>query len=146
MNTSFKPLLTDEEIVNLRIEIRKLNGKRDKLAIEIAKIQNMPNRWSLEMVDWDDPNISHIKPTFMKISDEITILDEEIREAEAIRDNNYDYYTAEKKVYSFLNRLPLETAARYLKDLGMTTHALIGEVAQNPNFIGDTYRREKYES
>ena len=133
--SSFKNIYTDSELQAMKTRQRAITKERDRIAIEIAKVQNMPSIWTLDMIDWDDPKITSLKEPFHKLENQITALNDEIREAEAIRDNTYDLYCAEEKVYSFLNSMSPAEALSFLKQLGMTTHMLIGEVAANPNFL-----------
>ena len=139
---SFQSITSDTEIACMKTRLRAMEHKRDNIAIDIAIDQNLPNVWSLEMIDWEqvDPITAD---TFNKIISDIGVLSDKIREAEAINDGSYEFYCAEKKVYSFLNSLTLEEASTYLKSLRLTTHGLIGEVEKNPNFISETYKGVK---
>ena len=138
---SFQSITSDTEIACMKTRLRAMELKRDNIAIDIAIDQNLPNVWSLEMIDWTKVD-DITKTTFNQVVRDISLLEDSIREAKAILDDNYDFYTAEKKVYKFLNQLDIYEAARYLKELRLTTTGLIGEVAKNPDFISETYRKE----
>jgi len=136
---SFQPILTDSEIGEMKAHLRAMERKRDTLAIQVAKTLNLPSIWTLEMVDWNNPLITGIGDELKQLDCEINELTWDIAEAEAIQENNLDFFQAEKTVYSFLGKLSTEDALSYLKQLGLTTHGLIGKVAENPNFISETY-------
>lgn len=141
----FITVMSDYQISQMKSRLRAMERKRDNIAIDIARMQNLPNIWTIDMIDWTDPQAKELHPAFSKLDCDITQLKWSIAEAEAIRDNTTDFFYAERAVYAFLGRLPAETALAYLKSLGLTTHGLIGKVAENPDFIGETFRRENYD-
>lgn len=136
---SFTEIPSNHDISNMKSRRYALITKRDNLAIQVAKTLNLPNVWTLDMVDWDNPLIKGLGEDLRELDCEINELNWDIAEAEAIQENNHDYFQAEKTVYSFLGDLSPEDALTYLKGLGLTTHGLIGKVAENPNFISETY-------
>lgn len=134
-------IFTDAEIARMKTRLRAMEHRRDNIAISIAIEQNLPNLWSIDMIDWNSVN-DETRTKFNTLVADIADLDDEIRQATAIKEDNYNFYIAEKKVYAFLNRLSIDEVAGYLRELGLTTHGLIGEVEKNPNFISETYKKE----
>jgi len=137
--SSFQDILTDYEIASMQSQLRAMTRKRDNMAIDIAKIQNLPNIWSTTMIDWDDPNISSIKDSFLQLEKDITALARKLEEAEAIRNDEWDKLIARRKVNNFLKSISDEEALEYLHSIKMTTIGLIDAVRRNPNFIKETY-------
>lgn len=122
-------------IGEMKTRLRAMQHKRDNLAIEVAKILNLPNVWSLDMVDWNNPLVSNYKDEIFTLEENIKDLRWKIR----CEEEPYDLLIAEKKVYAFLGNVPSEKALAYLKEMGLTTHGLIWKVRENPNFIVETY-------
>ena len=136
-NTFFE-VLTDSEILQLKRKLRGLENKRDKIAIKLAKNSNLPNIWTIDMINWNIPENHAIRKEFADLECEITDLKWLIGEAEAINSGDYDYFKAEKKVYEVLGKLSIDEELNYLKQLGLTKHALISKVVENPNFLRET--------
>ena len=115
------------------------------MAIEIAKIQNLPNIWTIHMINWNDPNVKHLETDFKNLQNWINELTWEITEAEAANKGTLEFVHAERVVYRLMNKVPMETFHKYLISLGLTTHGLIGKVAENPKFIEETFMSGKYD-
>ena len=139
-NNTFFEIKTDNEIAQMKKQYRAMQKKRDNICIEIAIIQNMPNIWDMEMVNWNDPEIQHLKEPYSKMERECSKLFWEIEEAEAIRDNEYDKFVARKKVYTFLDEIGDAKSIEYLQRIGMNTLRLVDAVLNNPDFIKETYK------
>lgn len=110
-----RPILPDNELNNLKRKLRALKKRQDKLS-------------------------NHGKQS-QKLDNEITKLHWEIKEAEAIRNNTYPRFEAEKTVYTFINSLPDKILFQYLHEIGMNVLRLIDAVEENPNFIKETYNK-----
>lgn len=139
-NNTFFEIKTDNEIAQMKKQYRAMQKKRDNICVEIAIIQNMPNIWDMEMVNWNDPEIQHLKEPYFQIESECSKLFWEIEEAEAIRDNEYDKFVARKKVYTFLDEIGDAKSIEYLQRIGMSTLRLVDAVLNNPDFIKETYK------
>ena len=140
--TTFLDIKTNSEIGAMKSRLQKMNRKRDVIAIEIAKKQNLPNLWDLSMVNWDDPNIADEKVTILQLINDINNLHWKIEEAEAINNGELDRHKAKVTVWKFLNSLEDEEKFEYLASVGMSTVGLIEAVMENPDFIQETYRVE----
>ena len=123
----------------MKSQLRAMQKKRDGICVEIAIIQNLPNIWDMDMVDWDDPEISHIKEPYFKIKKECSDLFWKIEEAEAIQNNDLDRFKARKTVYTFLDEIGDTKSIQYLQRIGMNTLRLVDVVLENPDFIKETY-------
>ena len=55
---SFETILSDSEIGQMKTKLRELQRKRENLAIHVAKTLNLPSIWTLDMVDWNNPEIA----------------------------------------------------------------------------------------
>lgn len=132
-----KLVLSDRQIMARKTQLRAMERKRDKIAIEIAKILNFPSIWTINMIDWTVPEVASFKEEFCNLECQITELDWEIAEAEAVKRGDYDYFMAERKVYNKLSKIPIEDEKTLLKSLGLTKSGLIAKVADNPNFLDE---------
>lgn len=140
-NSFFEDIIVENpHIAQMKTQLRAMEHKRDNICIEIAIIQNLPNLWDMTMVDWDDPEISHLKEPYSQITGEISKLYWEIEELEAIILGEEDIYHARKTVYTFLDEIGHAKSLEYLQRIGMSTIALVDEVMRNPDFIKQTYK------
>jgi len=133
-NTFFE-VLTDSEILQLKRKLRAMENKRDKIAIKLAKNSNLPNMWTIDMINWNIPENHAIRKEFTDLECEINDLKWVIGEAEAINSGNYDYFKAKQKVYETLGKLTIYEELEFLKQIGLTKDALISKVAENPDFL-----------
>ena len=137
---AFQEIISDRQVARMKTQLRAMEHKRDSIAVEIAILQNMPNIWTIDMIDWTDERIpAETEIEFFQLEENISELSWKIEEQEAIRDNEYDSFLARKTVYSFLNSLSDEESISYLKKIGMSTIGLVEQVRLNPNFIKETY-------
>ncbi len=137
--TNFFEGFTDSEILAMKSQLRAKQKKRDDIAVEVAIIQNLPNIWDMEMVDWDDPEVSHLKEPYFQIKKECSDLFWKIEEAEAIQHDDLDRFKARKTVYTFLDEIGDAKSIQYLQRIGMNTLRLVDVVLENPDFIKETY-------
>ena len=91
---SFKTIISDTEIGQMKTKLRTLQRKRDNLAINVAITLNLPSVWTLDMVDWSNPEVANIKPQIDSLEKQINELSNEIDRQESIKDNNMDFFNA----------------------------------------------------
>ena len=136
---SFKTVLSDSEIGQLKTQLRSMKKRRDEIAINIAKILNFPNIWTMAMVDWSNPEVSHFKEEFQQLDHNINWLSWEIEEAEAIRDGTIDYFNAKVKAYGFIhdNFHSLQEEADFFAKNGLVRgmSSLIEAIYMNPDYL-----------
>lgn len=136
---SFKTVLSDSEIEQLKTQLRSMKKRRDEIAINIAKILNFPNIWTMAMVDWSNPEVSHFKEEFQQLDHNINWLSWEIEEAEAIRDGTIDYFNAKVKAYGFIhdNFHSLQEEADFFAKNGLVRgmSSLIEAIYMNPDYL-----------
>ena len=136
---SFKPVLSDSEIGQLKTQLRSMKKRRDEIAINIAKILNFPNIWTMAMVDWNNPEVSHFKEEYQQLDHNINWLSWEIEEAEAIRDGTIDYFNAKVKAYGFIhdNFHSLQEEADFFakNSLVRGMSSLIEAIYMNPDYL-----------
>ena len=136
---SFKTVLSDSEIGQLKTQLRSMKKRRDEIAINIAKILNFPNIWTMAMVDWSNPEVSHFKEEFQQLDHNINWLSWEIEEAEAIRDGTIDYFNAKVKAYGFIhdNFHSLQEEADFFakNSLVRGMSSLIEAIYMNPDYL-----------
>ena len=136
---SFKTVLSDSEIGQLKTQLRAMKKRRDEIAINIAKILNFPNIWTMAMVDWSNPEVSHFKEEFQQLDHNINWLSWEIEEAEAIRDGTIDYFNAKVKAYGFIhdNFHSLQEEADFFakNSLVRGMSSLIEAIYMNPDYL-----------
>ena len=137
--TNFFEGTTDTEILTMKSQLRAKQKKRDEIAVEVAIIQNLPNIWDMDMANWDDPQINHLKEPYFKLKNECSELYWDIEEAEAILKDEVDLFHARKTVYTFLDEIGDAKSIQYLQRIGMNTLRLVDEVLNNPDFITETY-------
>lgn len=116
---------------------RALKNRRDSYSVEIATILDMPKIWVIDQVDFDDPRLSHIKDDFLKVTKRLHELYWEIEREEAIRDGTFPHYIATRKAYCFLDSQP-DKGIQFLQKHNLTTHGLIYELLENPNYLEET--------
>jgi hypothetical protein len=138
---SFKPIITDSEILKWKSQLRAMERKRDNIAITIAKILNFPNIWTVKMVDWNNPKVSHFKEEFQTLDHNINVLAGQIAEAEAINDGTIDYHNAKLKAYGFMhdNFHSLEEEAEFFAKNGLIRgmSSLAEAIYNNPRYLED---------
>ena len=116
-----------------------MKKRRDEIAINIAKILNFPNIWTMAMVDWNNPEVSHFKEEYQQLDHNINWLTWEIEEAEAIRDGTIDYFNAKVKAYGFIhdNFHSLQEEADFFakNSLVRGMSSLIEAIYMNPDYL-----------
>ena len=136
---SFEVILSDREIGQMKTRLRALEKRRDTLAIHVAKTLNLPNIWTLEMVDWSNPEVAGIKPEIDTVDKQINELSWDIDRAESIRDNNMDYYNAKVKAYDFMaeNFTNFDDEVTFFKKNGLVRgmSSLTEMILKNPNYL-----------
>lgn len=138
--TNFFEGTTDSELLAMKSQLRAKQRKRDDIAVEVAIIQNLPNIWDMDMANWDDPQISHLKEPYFKIKKECSDLYWEIEEAEAIQEGEVERFKARKTVFTFLDEIGDAKSIQYLQRIGMNSLRLVDAVLANPDFINQTYK------
>lgn len=136
---SFETLYTNREISQMKTRLRAMERKRDTLAIHVAKTLNLPNIWTLDMVDWSNPKVASIKPEIDTVDKQINELSWDIDRAESIRDNNMDYYNAKVKAYDFMaeNFTNFDDEVTFFKKNGLVRgmSSLTEMILKNPNYL-----------
>jgi len=136
---SFEVILSDREIGQMKTRLRALEKRRDTLAIHVAKTLNLPNIWTLDMVDWSNPEVAAIKPEINSVDKQINELSWDIDRAESIRDNNMDYYNAKVKAYDFMaeNFTNFNDEVTFFKKNGLVRgmSSLTEMILKNPNYL-----------
>ena len=138
--TNFFEGTTDSELHAMKSKLRAKQKKRDNIAVEVAIIQNLPNIWDMDMANWDDPEIAHLKEPYHTLKKEWSELFWEIEEAEAILNDEVELCRARKTVYTFLDEIGDAKSIEYLQRIGMSTIKLVDVVLTNPDFIKQTYK------
>ena len=140
-NTNFLQIPTDSEIQNKKSTLRLYKRRYDTYMSEFQKRLELPlpgqKFWTLEQVDLDDPKLEDIKEDFKNLVETIHSLHWEIEKDEAILNNNLPEYYATRKAYSFLDSQD-DGGISFLREHNLTTHGLIYEIMENPNFIEET--------
>lgn len=94
--------LSDHEISRMKSQARQMLKKRDSLAIQVAKILNLPSIWTLNDVNWEDPRVHDLGEQIFQYDIDLCKLNKEISKQQAIRDGELDYYNAKEKAYQFI--------------------------------------------
>ena len=135
---SFQEIASESELRNKRSTLRVYQRKYDKYMSEFQKRLELPlpgqQFWTMAQVNMDDPRIEDIKDDFRNLMDKIHSLQWEIEKAEAVRDNTLPQYYATRKAYSFLDSQD-DGGITFLQEHNLTTHSLIYEIMENPQFI-----------
>lgn len=136
---SFKTILSDSEIGQMKSQLRAMEKKRDTLAIHVAKTLNLPSIWTLEMVDWTNPSVAGLHDEIMTLENNINKLQWEISEAEATLDGTLDYHEAKVKAHQFIsdNFNNFDDEIQFFKknNLVRGMSSLIEAVYQNPDYL-----------
>jgi len=136
---SFETIVTDREIGQMKTRLRALERKRDTLAIHVAKTLNLPNIWTLDMVDWNNPEVASIKPEIDTLDNQINELSWEIDRQESLQDGNIDYFNAKVKAHDFIqqNFTNFDDEAEFYQknNLVRGMSSLTQEILENPDYL-----------
>ena len=138
---SFVTIRTESEIGEMKSNLRRMERKRDSLAIQVAKTLNFPSIWTTDMIDWNNPLVSDLHDEFKTLDSNINKLKWEISEAEAILDGTLDYHEAKVKAYKFMadNFNNFDDEVDFFKKNNLTQGMIsfIEEVYQNPDYLSE---------
>ena len=138
---SFVTIRTESEIGEMKSNLRRMERKRDTLAIQVAKTLNFPSIWTTDMIDWNNPLVSDLHDEFKTLDGNINRLKWEISEAEAILDGTLDYHNAKVKAYKFMadNFNNFDDEVDFFKKNNLTQGMIsfIEEVYQNPDYLSE---------
>lgn len=138
---SFETIISDTEIEQMKTKLRTLQRKRDTLAIHVAKTLNLPSVWTLEMVDWNNPEVAGIKPEITTLEKEITTLSREIDYQESIKDNNMEFFNAKIQANKFINEnfTNFDDEVAFYKKNGLLRgmSSLIDKIVKNPSYLDE---------
>jgi len=115
---------------------KKLDNLRMDAAIMVGILPLAPGRrvWVADEIDWDDPKLDQLRETFFSLLNKHHRLEIEIGRREALRDNNYPRWLAEREAYGWLNILGDESND-WLIEHGLTTVTLTEKILRNPKFL-----------
>ena len=136
---SFETILSDTEIGQMKTKLRELQRKRENLAIHVAKTLNLPSIWTLDMVDWNNPEVAGIKPKINSLEKEINDLSWEIDRQESIKENNMDFFNAKIQANNFIknNFTSFDDEVEFYKKNGLLRgmSSLIDKIVKNPSYL-----------
>ena len=136
---SFVEIKTDREIGQMKTRLRAMQRKRDTLAIHVAKTLNLPSVWTLEMVDWSNPEVTGIGAEINTLDSQINELEWTISKQEAMKDGKLDYFNAKVKAYDFINRNfnTFEDEVEFFKRNGLVRglSSLTERIVENPDYL-----------
>lgn len=136
---SFETIISDTEIGQMKTKLRTLQRKRENLAIHVAKTLNLPSIWTLDMVDWNNPEVAGIKPKINSLEKEINDLSWEIDRQESIKENNMDFFNAKIQANNFIknNFTSFDDEVEFYKKNGLLRgmSSLIDKIVKNPSYL-----------
>ena len=136
---SFETIISDTEIGQMKTKLRTLQRKRDNLAINVAITLNLPSIWTLDMVDWNNPEVAGIKPKINSLEKEINDLSWEIDRQESIKENNMDFFNAKIQANNFIknNFTSFDDEVEFYKKNGLLRgmSSLIDKIVKNPSYL-----------
>ena len=136
---SFETILSDSEIGQMKTKLRELQRKRENLAIHVAKTLNLPSIWTLDMVDWNNPEIAGIKPKINSLEKEINDLSWEIDRQENIKENNMDFFNAKIQANNFIknNFTSFDDEVAFYKKNGLIRgmSSFVERIVENPSYL-----------
>ena len=131
--------LSDHQINKMKAKARKMLKKRDSLAIQVAKILNLPSIWTLNDVDWNNPEVHDLGEQIFQYDIDICKLNKEISKQQAIRDGELDYYNAKEKAYQFIeehfNNFDEEVEFYRKNNMEMGISTFTDRLYHNPDYI-----------
>ena len=132
------PLVSESELRNKKSTLRVYKRKYDNYMSEFQKRLDLPlpgqQFWTMDQVDLNDPRLEDIKDDFRNFMGKVHELQWEIEKAEAVINNTLPQYYATRKAYSFLDSQD-DGGITFLQEHNLTTHGLIYEIMENPQFI-----------
>ena len=138
---SFETIISDTEIEQMKTKLRTLQRKRDNLAIHVAKTLNLPSVWTLDMVDWNNPEVAGIKPQIDSLEKEINELSLELDYQESIKEDNMNFYNAKIQANKFVdenfNNFDDEIAFYKKNGLIRGMSSLIDMILKNPSYLDE---------
>ena len=136
---SFETIISDTEIGQMKTKLRTLQRKRENLAIHVAITLNLPSIWTLDMVDWNNPEVAGIKPKINSLEKEINDLSWEIDRQESIKENNMDFFNAKIQANNFIknNFTSFDDEVEFYKKNGLLRgmSSLIDKIVKNPSYL-----------
>ena len=136
---SFETILSDSEIGQMKTKLRELQRKRENLAIHVAKTLNLPSIWTLDMVDWNNPEVAGIKPKINSLEKEINDLSWEIDRQESIKENNMDFFNAKIQANNFIknNFTSFDDEVEFYKKNGLIRgmSSFVERIVENPSYL-----------
>ena len=138
---SFETIISDTEIEQMKTKLRTLQRKRDNLAINVAITLNLPSVWTLDMVDWNNPEVAGIKPQIDSLEKEINELSLELDYQESIKEDNMNFYNAKIQANKFVdenfNNFDDEIAFYKKNGLIRGMSSLIDMILKNPSYLDE---------
>ena len=138
---SFDTIISDTEIGQMKTKLRTLQRKRDNLAINVAITLNLPSVWTLDMVDWNNPEVAGIKPQIDSLEKEINELSLELDYQESIKEDNMNFYNAKIQANKFVdenfNNFDDEIAFYKKNGLIRGMSSLIDMILKNPSYLDE---------
>lgn len=138
---SFETIISDTEIEQMKTKLRTLQRKRDNLAIQVAITLNLPSVWTLDMVDWNNPEVAGIKPQIDSLEKEINELSLELDYQESIKEDNMNFYNAKIQANKFVdenfNNFDDEIAFYKKNGLIRGMSSLIDMILKNPSYLDE---------
>lgn len=138
---SFETIISDTEIGQMKTKLRTLQRKRDNLAINVAITLNLPSVWTLDMVDWNNPEVAGIKPQIDSLEKEINELSLELDYQESIKEDNMNFYNAKIQANKFVdenfNNFDDEIAFYKKNGLIRGMSSLIDMILKNPSYLDE---------
>ena len=132
------PLVTDSELRNKKSTLKIYKRKYDKYMSIFQERLDLPlpgqQFWTMDQVDLNDPRLEDIKDDFRNFMEKVHELQWEIEKDEAVINNTLPEYYATRKAYSFLDSQD-DGGITFLQEHNLTTHGLIYEIMENPQFI-----------
>ena len=136
---SFETIISDSEIGQMKTKLRELQRKRENLAIHVAKTLNLPSIWTLDMVDWNNPEVAGIKPKINSLEKEINDLSWEIDRQESIKENNMDFFNAKIQANKFINEnfTSFDDEVEFYKKNGLLRgmSSFVERIVENPSYL-----------
>ena len=136
---SFETIISDTEIGQMKTKLRTLQRKRENLAIHVAKTLNLPSVWTLDMVDWSNPEVANIKPQIDSLEKQINELSNEIDRQESIKDNNMDFFNAKIQANKCINEnfTNFDDEVEFYKKNGLLRgmSSFVERIVENPSYL-----------
>ena len=127
---------------DLKSSYRALVRKSDTLASEAAFRQGLPKEgqpfFISGQIDWDNPNVSDIKPAYFEAIEKAGELHHIIGRLEASQINDLPRWEARQKANHFLhsNFVSIDEVKKWLNEHGCITSLDLAEkILENPNYL-----------